>query len=504
VSAEAKPFADRQLHFIGIGGAGMSGLALVAAELGATVTGSDRADSTYTDKLRAAGIEPAIGHDAVNLPAGAEVVVSTAIPPENPELVAAHAAGATVIHRGQLLGELTRLKKSIAIAGTHGKTTTCGMVAHVLRATGRDPAFVIGGELRSAGTNAAWGTGDWIVAEADESDRSFLELARDVAVVTNIELDHHATYGSLADLRATFAQFTAPADLCIAWHPAAQALAIDPTTPAEPQASLPAADLAAGDEGPSSDSQAERAFVSGGVPPTSQIETYGIDHGDLTAENIHLRPMGSTFTVETTQVTLNVPGEHNILNALAALAACRAVGVDLAEAAPAIAGFGGTGRRFEDRGATATGAKVYDDYAHHPTEVRATLEAARTLDARRIVACFQPHLFSRTRELAREFGRALAIADVVVVVDVYPARERAEDFPGVSGLLIAETVADAAPGRLVVWARSFDDAERRLRDELGPGDVLLTLGAGNIDALATRLTADAGGEPEPLRAEDLA
>jgi UDP-N-acetylmuramate--alanine ligase len=473
MNADAKPFTGRQLHFVGIGGAGMSGLALVAAELGATVTGSDRADSSYTDGLRAAGIEPAIGHDASNLPAGAEVVVSTAIPPENPELAAARAAGATVIHRGALLGELTRLKRSIAIAGTHGKTTTCGMVAHVLRATGRDPAFVIGGELRSAGTNAAWGAGDWIVAEADESDRSFLQLARDVAIVTNIELDHHATYGSLADLRSTFAQFTTPADLCIAWQGADLATA---------------ADLAAGDDGPSSDSQAERAFVSGSVPSTPRIETYGIDEGDLNAENVVLRPMGSRFTVEGVSVELNVPGEHNILNALAALAACRAAGVDLAEAAPAIAGFGGTGRRFEDRGTTATGARVYDDYAHHPTEVRATLEAARTLDARRIVACFQPHLFSRTRELAREFGCALAIADVVVVVDVYPARERAEDFPGVSGLLIAEATADAAPGRLVVWAPSFEDAERRLRDELGPDDVLLTLGAGNVDGLATALT----------------
>jgi UDP-N-acetylmuramate--alanine ligase len=490
VSADAKPFAGRQLHFIGIGGAGMSGLALVAADLGATVTGSDRADSTYTERLRQHGIDSAVGHDAANLPSGAEVVVSTAIPPENPELVAAHAAGATVIHRGALLGELTRLKKSIAIAGTHGKTTTCGMTAHILRATGRDPAFVIGGELRSAGTNAAWGTGDWIVAEADESDRSFLELSRDIAIVTNIELDHHATYGSLADLRATFAQFTAPADLCIAWdHIDPATLAPNPTTAA--QASTADARLAGGDESPSSDSQAERGLVSHGVPPTPRIETYGIDQGNLTAENVTLRPMGSTFTVENTQVTLNVPGTHNILNALAALAACRGAGVPLAEAAPAIAGFGGTGRRFEDRGTTASGARVYDDYAHHPTEVRATLEAARTLDARRIVACFQPHLFSRTRELAREFGRALAIADVVVVVDIYPAREHAEDFPGVSGLLVAQAAADAAPGRLVVWAPSFDDAERRLRDELGPGDALLTLGAGNVDDLAAALTEEA-------------
>ncbi|HEX2161555.1 MAG TPA: Mur ligase domain-containing protein, partial [Thermoleophilaceae bacterium] len=242
------PFADRRLHFVGIGGAGMSGLALVAAELGATVSGSDRAASSYTARLRAAGIEPALGHDAANLPAGAEVVVSTAIPADNPELAAARAAGAKVIHRGQLLGELTRLKRSIAIAGTHGKTTTCGMVVHVLRATGRDPAFVIGGELSSAGTNAAWGPGDWIVAEADESDRSFLELQRDVAVVTNIELDHHATYTSLTDLQSTFAQFAAPANLTIAWDHIDPAT-LAPNTPTDAHASIPDAQVAAGDEG---------------------------------------------------------------------------------------------------------------------------------------------------------------------------------------------------------------------------------------------------------------
>jgi UDP-N-acetylmuramate--alanine ligase len=217
--------------------------------------------------------------------------------------------------------------------------------------------------------------------------------------------------------------------------------------------------------------------------------------------------MGSTFTVEATQVTLNVPGTHNILNALAALAACRAAGVDLPESAPAIAGFGGTGRRFEERGATASGALVYDDYAHHPTEVRATLAAARTLEARRVVACFQPHLFSRTRELAREFGRALALADVVVVVDVYPARERAADFPGVSGLLVAEAAADAAPGREVWWLPSLDEAARMLAARLGEGDVLLTLGAGDVDGVAARLTASGAGragatEPGPSRAED--
>ena len=436
--------AGRRLHFVGIGGAGMSGLALIAKSLGAEVTGSDQAESSYSARLRESGIEPSIGHDAANLPAGAEVVVSTAIPETNPELAAARSAGARILHRGELLGELTRLKRSIAIAGTHGKTTTCGMVAHVLRATGRDPAFAIGGELRSAGTNAAWGGGEWMVVEADESDRSFLHLARDVAVVTNVELDHHATYGSLSDLRATFEEFVARAGLRIL-----------------------------GDD-----------VELGG---TGEALHYGIDGGDLRAEDVELRPLGARFTVEGVAVELNVPGRHNVLNSLAALAACRAAGVPLAEAAAAIAGFGGTGRRFEDRGRTAGGAQVFDDYAHHPTEVRATLEAARTLDAQRIVACFQPHLYSRTQELAWEFGKALAIADVAVVIDVYPARERAEDFPGVSGLLIAEAAADAGGGKPVWWLPSMDDAARMLADRLGEGDVLLTLGAGDVDKLATRL-----------------
>ena len=460
----AAPWAGRRLHFVGIGGAGMSGLALIAHQLGATVTGSDRAESSYTDRLRAAGIAPAVGHAAANLPDGAEVVVSTAIPEDNPELAAARAAEATVIHRGRLLGELTALKRSIAIAGTHGKTTTCGMVAHVLRATGRDPAFAIGGELRSAGSNAGWGEGEWIVAEADESDRSFLELSRDVAVVTNVELDHHATYASLGDLVATFAEFAAPAATRIAWEGGG----------ADPAGS------------------GVRELVAG-LGRSGGATTYGLDAGDLRAEDVELRPLGARFSVDGVAVELEVPGEHNVLNALAALAACRAAGVPLVEAAPALAGFDGTGRRFEGRGVTAAGARVFDDYAHHPTEVRATLAAARTLDADRLVACFQPHLYSRTRELAREFGAALVLADVVVAVDVYPARERAEDFPGVSGLLVAEAAADAAPGREVWWLPTLAAAERMLAARLGPGDVLMTLGAGDVDRLAAALTGTGEG-----------
>jgi UDP-N-acetylmuramate--alanine ligase len=442
------PFSGRALHFIGIGGAGMSGLALVARELGATVTGSDQAESSYCGPLRAAGIEPAIGHDAANVPAGAEVVVSTAIPEDNPELAAAREAGATVLHRGELLGELSRMKRTIAVGGTHGKTTSASMAALALLESGREPAFLIGGELRAAGTNAAWGAGEWAVIEADESDRSFLKLGRDVAVITNIELDHHATYANLGELQQAFEEFAAPAGVRVL--------------------------------GPGVELHGEGEEVTFGIEG---------DGGGLRAENVRLRRGSSSFSADGVEFQLQVPGEHNILNALAALAALRAAGIPLEEAAPALARFTGAGRRFEAHGRTASGALVYDDYAHHPTEVQATLAAARTLEPRRLVACFQPHLYSRTRMLAREFGRALALADLVVVLDVYRARERPEDFPGVSGFLVAQAAADAAAGRPVWWLPRIGDAERQLRAELTEGDLLLTLGAGDVDELARRLTA---------------
>jgi UDP-N-acetylmuramate--alanine ligase len=422
----ATSWAGRRLHFVGVGGAGMSGLALVAHALGAEVTGSDRADSSYCARLRGAGIEPVIGHDAANLPDRAEVVVSTAIPDDNPELAAARERGATVLHRGDLLGEVTRLRRTIAVGGTHGKTTTASMAAHVLLEAGHDPSYLIGGEVRSTGTNAAWGEGEWLVVEADESDRSFLKLAPEVAVVTNIELDHHATFGSLGELREAFDEFTAGARVVIA---------------------------------------------------------------DVEEPEAELLPLGSRFTLLGARFELGVPGRHNVLNAVAAVHACSEAGVAPEEAARALASFAGAGRRFEPHGEGPGGSAVYDDYAHHPTEVRATLEAARTLGADRVVACFQPHLYSRTRHLARDFGRALALADVVVVLDVYPARERAEDFPGVTGWLVAAAAADAAGGRPVYWASQLEDAERVLRAELRAGDVLLTLGAGDVDRLANALTA---------------
>ena len=433
-------WTGRELHFVGIGGAGMSGLALVARELGATVTGSDRSGgSSYAARLRAAGIEPAEGHDAANVPAGAEVVVSTAIPPENPERAIARERGQRELHRADLLGELTRLRPTIAVSGTHGKTTTSSMLVHALRGSGADPSYLVGGEVRSTGSNAGWGTGEWLVVEADESDRSLLKLDRRVAVLTNAELDHHATYSSRRDVEAVFREFLDGAQQSVVWdRPELVALA-----------------------------------RRGRVWPFDVEPT--------------LSPGGSTFTFWKTRVELAVPGAHNALNAAAALTAIKAIDGDVEAAAAALADFSGAGRRFERIGTTPEGALVVDDYAHHPTEVLATLAAARTLNPRRVVAVFQPHLYSRTKHSAREFGAALANADLPVVTEIYPARERAEDFPGVSGRLVAEAAADAGAGKRVAWLPDFDSAERFLRSELREGDLLLTLGAGDIDALGRRL-----------------
>jgi UDP-N-acetylmuramate--alanine ligase len=431
-------WTGRGLHFVGIGGAGMSGLALVAHALGAEVTGSDRAaGSPYAATLAAAGIEPAIGHAAENVPESAELVVSTAIPPENPERAIARERGQRELHRADLLGEITRLRPTIAVTGTHGKTTTSSMIVHALRGCGLDPSYLVGGEVRSTGANAGWGTGEWLVVEADESDRSLLKLAPRIGVLTNAELDHHTTYASQRDVDETFRAFLALAETAVVWdRPALLALA-------------PGA-------------------VTFDADPT-------------------LGPNGSEFAFDGVTVELAVPGRHNAVNAAAALTACRLAGADVKTAGEALASFTGAGRRFERLGSTPAGALVVDDYAHHPTEVRATIEAARTLQPARVIAVFQPHLFSRTARQAREFGAALASADHVVVCEIYPARERAEDFPGVSGLLVAEAAADAGRGRPVAWMPGFDEAEAYLRGLLRDGDLCLTLGAGDVDSLGRRL-----------------
>jgi UDP-N-acetylmuramate--alanine ligase len=439
-----RPWAGRRLHLIGLGGAGMSGYARVATQLGAAVSGSDRADSPGLAALRDVGIEVHVGHDTANLPAGddVEVVHSTAIAPDNPERAEARRRGLPDRPRASLLGELSALKRTIAVAGAHGKTTTTSMAAHILLRCGLQPAYLIGGALTTTGLNADWGEGEWLVVEADESDRSMLSLNVDVAVVTNVELDHHATFGSLAEVRDVFRAFLADPPAAVLWD------------------------------------RPDVVELRGGEPFTA----FDVAAPELDGD-------GSSFAWRDQQVRLRVPGAHNARNAAAALEACLLAGAGAAAAAAALADFAGAGRRFQELGTTPGGARVVDDYAHHPTEVAATIDAARTQRPRRVVAVFQPHLYSRTERLAREFGVALARADVVVVLDVYEARERAEDFPGVSGLLVAEAAADAANGRPVFWLPTFDAAERALRSVLREGDLCLVLGAGDVDALGRRLVA---------------
>ena len=438
-------WSGRRLHFIGIGGAGMSGLALVCARLGAEVTGSDRADSSYMERLRSAGLDPAVGHDAANLPDGAEVVVSTAIAAENPELQLAREHGVEPIHRGQLLAELCAEKRLIAIAGTHGKTTTTAMVAWALRELGADPAFFVGGEVPGLGpdggtANAGWGEGEWVVAEADESDASFLRLRPEVAVVTNVEMDHHSRWGSLAELHEAFRAFAQPARGLV--HPADEEMGW--------------LDGVGG----------ETVAFDGSAPGPAELG-------------------------------LAVPGEHNRRNARAALAALQLAGFDSDAAAGALASFGGVHRRLQPKGSRGP-VHIYDDYAHHPTEVRAALAALRELEPSRLVAVFQPHLYSRTKALAAEFGAALAAADETIVLDVYPAREEpVGDLAGVSGLQVAQAAAERAGGKPVWWLPTAELAERALSARLdadprlyGEGTVLVTIGAGDVFRLGEALVAE--------------
>ncbi len=436
------PWRGRRLHFVGVGGAGMSAYARAAHALGAEVTGSDRASSPFLERLAADGVlEAIIGHAAENVPAGddVELVYSTAIPPENPERAAARERGLAEHPRAALLEQLSALRRTIAVAGAAGKTTTASMLVHALRGAGLRPGWLVGAPVGGGLANAEWSDGEWLIVEADESDRSMLSLHVEIAVLTNVALDHHDTYGSVADLREAFRSFLAGAPQAVIWdRPELLALRDGPVVP------------------------------------------YDAAGAELGAGGSRVRWRGH-------EVALAVPGIHNASNAIAALEAARLAGADEDRAVAALATFTGAGRRFERLGHHASGALVVDDYAHHPDKVAATLRGARTLEADRIVAVFQPHLFSRTRALAHEFGQALALADVVLVTDVYPARERAEDYPGVTGLTIAEAATDAAHGRPVYWLPTFDDARAVLDRVLRAGDVCLVMGAGDVDALARAL-----------------
>ena len=397
----------RNFWFVGIGGAGMSALALVARAWGAEVGGSDRSRSSYVDRLEEAGVPVVIEHDAANVPEGAEVIVSSAIAPDNPEV-----AGREVRRRGELLAELVELRPSIVVAGAHGKTTTAGMIAFCLDRLGQDPTFLIGGEIPQLGGNARAGEG-WLVAEGDESDRSLELLRPRIAVVTNVELDHHATFASEDEVRELFERWLAAA-------------------PAQVR----------GDD------------------------------------------------LEPVAFELSVPGEHNRRNAATALAALELAGVARQDAERVLPEFRGAGRRFEPRG-EANGVRVFDDYGHHPTEIAATLAAARgAANGGRLLVLFQPHLYSRTRHLASALARSLAAADAVAVTRVYAARE--EPVAGVEGKLVVDALAAERPGMPVAWTPGLEDAVRFLSRRARPGDLVLTIGAGDVERAAPLILEELG------------
>ncbi len=451
-----------RVHFAGLGGAGMSGIARIMLARGISVAGSDARDSALLGELRALGASVYIGHAAGNLGSlgpGDTLVVSSAIRPDNPELAEATRRGLRILHRAAALASVMAGRRVIAVAGTHGKTTTTSMLTTVLRECGADPGYVIGGILTETGLGAEDGAGLDFVAEADESDSSFLLLSPDMAVITNVEADHLDNYGSLADIQAAFAAFGQQVGgmvLTCADDPGAEAVAdhLDP----------------------------------------ARVRRYGESaRADYHLLDVASRGMTVSFTVAAdhspfgeilAQMTVDVPGHHNALNATAAFAAAVELGFAPPRVAAAIAGYRGAQRRLELKG-EARGVRVLDSYAHHPTEVAADLRAARDVTEGagkgRVIAIFQPHLFSRTRIFAAEFGAALGLADEAIVLDVYAAREDPE--PGVSGQLIV----DAVPGGRASFVPDPARAAALIDAIAEPGDLVLTMGAGDITALGPRL-----------------
>jgi UDP-N-acetylmuramate--alanine ligase len=442
-----------KIHMIGIGGAGMSGVAEVLKNRGHTVTGSDLKESPYTRRLREAGMTVYIGHAAHQVGDADQVVISTAIPKTNPELLEARRRSIPVIPRAAALASILEGSRSIAVAGTHGKTTTTSMTAHALKALGEDPTALVGGELNDIGSNVAFGRADLVVAEADESDRSLLQLHPQAAVVTNVEFDHPDFYDSLDDVVETFSQF-------VASLPADGHLVICADDPSCPQ------------------------LVAEAPCPAT---TYGLSAGNLSADI--LTPNSYVLREDGEQrgtVELGVYGRHNVLNSLAAAGVARWLGHDAYLAARSLKDFAGVRRRFQLKGERSA-VRIVDDYAHHPTELSATLDVARATmpPGGRVIAVFQPHRYSRTRKLYREFGEAFAAADAVLVTEVYGAGEMPQ--PGVNGKLIVDAICETQGPPAVYYIPQLDDIPRVLREVSESGDVVLTLGAGDISRAGEEL-----------------
>ncbi|WP_329269636.1 UDP-N-acetylmuramate--L-alanine ligase [Streptomyces sp. NBC_01451] len=455
--APGLPTAMDRPHFIGIGGAGMSGIAKILAQRGAVVAGSDAKESETAAALRALGATVHIGHAAGHLADDATcVVVSSAIRADNPELARAAELGIPVVHRSDALARLMDGLRPIAVAGTHGKTTTTSMLAVSLSELGLNPSYAIGGDLDAPGSNALHGDGDIFVAEADESDRSFHKYAPEVAIVLNVELDHHANYASMEEIYESFETFAGRI--------------------------VPGGTLVI-----SADHDGARELTRR-LPDSVRVVTYG-ESADADVRVLSVVPQGlkSEVTVELDgdrlTFTVSVPGRHYAHNAVAALAAGVALGVPAAELAPALAAYTGVRRRLQLKG-EAAGVQVIDSYAHHPTEMTADLEAMRAAvgDAR-ILVVFQPHLFSRTQELGTEMGQALALADASVVLDIYPARE--DPVPGVTSALIID--AARAAGADVTAVPDKAEVPETVAGMAKPGDLVLTMGAGDVTDLGPRI-----------------
>ena len=451
------------LHFVGVGGIGMSGIAEVLLNLGYRVSGSDLMSSDITERLGKLGVEIFVGHDPENIAGADVVVVSSAVRPENPEIVAARQNGIPVVQRATMLNELMRMKYGVALAGSHGKTTTTSMVAAIMAHAGFDPTVIIGGKLDSLGTNARLGEGDYLVAEADESDGSFLHLSPTIAVVTNIDMEHMDYYGTFEELKNAFKLFLEK----VPFYGRA-VLCIDDE---EVAGLLP---------------ELDRPYITYGLTAQASVMATDIEQsGFKTSYTAFFKgqKMG--------RITLNVPGLYNVYNSLAAIAVGLELEVPFGEISTAMEGYEGVQRRFQLIG-QVQGVSVYDDYGHHPTEIKATLAAAREGWDGRVVAIFQPHRYTRTRDLLTEFATAFHNADVVLVCDIYAAGE--DVIEGLTGQKIAEIIT-AHGHHNTRFVGTRDQAVEAAGDLLSSGDLVITLGAGDIWQAARDILENLGGKP---------
>ena len=461
----------KSIHFVGIGGSGMSGIAEVLVNLGYRISGSDLAANAATRRLAGLGARIATGHDAAHIQGADAIVTSTAVRSDNPEVVAARAARIPIVPRAVMLAELMRLKSGIAIAGTHGKTTTTSLVASVLAQGGFDPTFVIGGRLNSAGANAKLGQGDFIVVEADESDASFLNLLPVIAVITNIDADHMETYGhDFARLKQAFVEFTQR----LPFYGTAVMCADD----AHVREIMPFV---------------SKPVVTYGCRADAMVRAVDVtaDHGRM--RFTALRNSGRDAALPPLEVTLNLPGEHNVENALAAIAVATEVGVDDRAICEGLARFTGVGRRFQRHGELALPgggtATLIDDYGHHPVEMAATLAAARgAFPGRRVVLAFQPHRYTRTRDLFEDFVKVLSTTDALLLAEVYPAGEA--PIVAADGRALARAIRVA--GKVEpVFVEDIEQLPQALRDLARDGDVIILMGAGSIGAVPGKLLENA-------------